>query len=184
MVINMSIVSYKDKESLEGEALAIYDKAMAKSGRVTNMVRTLLHSVPAFQALEFYPVRDELLKKIGSRAVYFYCYAISSENECLICTTYHAKLLEEFNLKPEEFSFTEIEKVLIDYGRALVKRPNHIEQEIYDRLGELFTEEEIVLITAVGCKMIASNLFNSAMKVDLDEYLYQVKFDKNILGKR
>lgn len=33
----------------------------------------------------------------------------------------------------------------------------------------------------VGCKMIASNIFIGAMKVDLDEYLFEVEFDKNIL---
>lgn len=179
----MAIVSRREPESLEGEALEIYESALSKSGRVTNMVRTLLHSVPAFRALEFYPVRDVLLHRIGTRAVYFYCYAISSENECLICTTYHGKLLAEFDLKPEEFEFTEEESVLIDFGRALVKSPNDIDPDVYERLQRLFTEEEIVLITAVGCRMIASNLFNSALKVDLDEHLFHVEFDATILDR-
>lgn len=179
----MSIVSYTTEDALEGEAQEIYDAAMERSGRVTNMVKTLLHSVPAFRAIEFYPVRDVLMKKIGTRATYFYCYAISSENECLICTTLHAKLLAEFDLTHEEFEFTAAEEVLIDYGRALVANANSIDEGIYARLRELFTEEEIVLITAVGCKMIASNLFNSAMQVDLDEYLYEVEFDASIMDR-
>lgn len=179
----MSIVSYVNPKELQGEARAIYDRALAKSGHVTNMVKTLLHSVPAFKALEFYPVRDELVKKLGLRAVYFYCYAISSTDECLICTTYHARLLAQMGIRPEDFEFTEKEKVLVRYGRALAKDANHIDPSIYKDLRRLFSEEDIVLITAVGCKMIASNLFNNALKIDLDEYLYEVKFDSKILDK-
>ncbi|MNI71951.1 hypothetical protein D3C73_1278630 [compost metagenome] len=70
---------------------------------------------------------------------------------------------------------------MIDYGRGLVNNPNTIDESIYDKLRSEFSSEEIVLITTVGCKMIASNIFNEAMKVDLDEYLFEVEFDKNIL---
>lgn len=179
----MTVISYVDPAKLEGEAREIYEKAEAKSGRVTNMVKTLLHSVPAFRALEFYPVRDVLAKRLGLRAVYFYCYAISSADECIICTTYHARLLKALGIKPGEFEFTEEEKVLVQYGRALVKDANNIPGVVYAELKRLFTEEEIVLITAVGCRMVASNLFNCALKVPLDEYLEKVDFDSAILEK-
>ena len=49
----MGIVSYADESALTGEAKEIYESAMERSGRVTNMVKTLLHNVPAFRALEF-----------------------------------------------------------------------------------------------------------------------------------
>ncbi|MHA7965646.1 carboxymuconolactone decarboxylase family protein [Paenibacillus sp. CAU 1782] len=176
-----SIVPALSYEEMSTEAKAFVDERAKTGARVTNMVKTLLYSMPSFHAMEFYPVRNELQTIIGSRAIYFYCYAISTENECLVCSTYHAKLLRDLNISFDEFEFTEIEKVLIDYGRGLVNNPNAIDQSVYDKLKELFSSEEIVLITAVGCKMIASNLFNSALKVDLDEYLFEVEFDKNIL---
>ena len=179
----MPFISYVDPKKLEGEARDIYDHAQQKSGRVTNMVKTLLHSVPAFRALEFYPVRDVLVKRVGLRAVYFYCYAISSTDECIICTTYHARLLKAMGIRPEDFQFTEEEKALIQYGRALAKDANHIDEAIYTELKRLFTDDEIVLITAVGCRMIASNLFNCALKVPLDDYLEKVDFDSAILEK-
>ncbi|WP_223070493.1 hypothetical protein [Paenibacillus caui] len=177
----MSIVPLAKVDEMSQEAKDFYESRVKENGRVTNMVKTLLYSMPSFRAMEFYPVRNELLKIIGTRAVYFYCYAISSENECLVCTTYHAKLLKELNISFEEFEFTEIEKVLIDYGRGLVNNPNAIDERIYAGLKKHFSNEEIVLITTVGCKMIASNTFNSALKVDLDEYLFEVDFDDKIM---
>ncbi|WP_370295270.1 carboxymuconolactone decarboxylase family protein [Rossellomorea marisflavi] len=179
-----SVVPALQYETMNQEAKNFVDERIKSGSRVTNMVKTLLYSMPSFKAMEFYPVRNELQKIIGSRAVYFFCYAISTENECLVCSTYHAKLLRDLNIQFDEFEFTEIEKVLIDYGRGLVQNPNNIDPSIYDRLRSQFTSEEIVLITTVGCKMIASNIFNEAMKVDLDEYLFEVEFDKNILPKK
>ncbi|MDO3412416.1 hypothetical protein QWJ34_21810 [Saccharibacillus sp. CPCC 101409] len=179
--VSNSVVPLLQYEDMNPEVREFVDARLQSGTRVTNMVKTLLYSMPSFKAMEFYPVRNELQKIIGSRAVYFYCYAISTENECLVCSTYHAKLLRDLEIRFDEFEFTEIEKVLIDYGRGLVNNANSIDASIYDRLREQFSSEEIVLITTVGCKMIASNLFNEALKVDLDEYLFEVEFDKNIL---
>lgn len=177
----MSIVPLLKYEEMPKEAQDFMDERVKSGARVTNMVKTLLYSMPSFKAMEFYPVRNELQAIIGARAVYFYCYAISTENDCLVCSTYHAKLLQELNLSFDEFEFTDIENVLISYGRALVNNANNIDPAIYEQLKKHFSPEEIVLITTVGCKMIASNIFNEALKVDLDEYLFEVEFDKNIL---
>ncbi len=170
-------------EELTGEAAEIYAEKMAKTGLVTNMVRTLLHSMPSYRAMEFYPVRDQLTKIVGSRAVYFYCYAISVEDECTICSLYHARLLNQLGLEFKDFEFTEVEDLLIAYGRALVNSPAEISETILEGLRARFSAEEIVLITTVGIKMIASNLFNIAMKVDLDDYLFDVKFDDSLMAK-
>lgn len=179
----MGIVSYADETALSGEAKEIYDHAMARSGRVTNMVKTLLHSVPAFRALEFYPCQDALAEVIGKRAAYFYCFAISDADACLICTTVHAKYLQDMGITPEEFEFTEEENALIAFGRAMAKDAAHIPDDVYDRMKRLFTDEEIVLITAVGCRMVSSNMFNLALKIDVDDYLFDVDLDASILDK-
>ncbi|MDR3354291.1 MAG: hypothetical protein LBO21_04580 [Synergistaceae bacterium] len=159
------IVDYVKKSSLCGEALKVYEDR-EKNGKLTNMVGTLLHSWPSFTAMEFYPIRNELIKVVGERAVYLYCYAISVEDECPVCSIYHSKLLDEIGIGFEESCFTDTERVLVDYGRALARDANHINEDIYKRLKDNFSDAEIVLITAVGCKMIASNLFNSALRVE------------------
>jgi hypothetical protein len=178
-----SVVPVVDPAALEGEAAQLFSTQMDKHGRVTNMVRTLLHSMPSFRALEFYPVRDELTAIIGSRAVYFFCYAISMEDDCIICSRYHARLLNEIGVSFAEFEFTDVENVLVEYGRALVRNPGSIDERIYEGLRTHFSSDQIVLITAVGVKMIASNLFNVAMKIELDDYLFDVEFDDKLMGR-
>jgi hypothetical protein len=39
------------------------------------------------------------------------------------------------------------------------------------RLSALFTDEQVVTLTAFGAMMVATNVVNNALEVDLDEYL-------------
>lgn len=176
----MAIIPLAKRSELSEEAQAFYDQRIEQKGRITNMTNTLMRSMKSFYAMEFYPVRDEMIKIVGNRATYFYCFAISNQTDCMVCSTYHAKLLRDLNIKPDDFENTPTEKLLIAYGQAIVKDANHIDDKIYQQLLAQFSNEELVVITTVGCKMIASNLFNSALKVDLDEYLYGVDFKADL----
>ena len=42
---------------------------------------------------------------------------------------------------------------------------------MYAELARLFTPEQIVALTAFGAVMLATNVFNNALRVDLDGYL-------------
>ena len=137
------------------------------------MKRTLLNHVPSFQVLmEWYPLEKEAEKIIGSRAVNFYCYAISTENECLICSMFFKKIITDLGIDFNTFEFTDDEQLLIDYGRAIVKDPEHVPEEIFEELKKRYSSEEIVAITAFGTIMIATNLVNKILHVDLDDHLY------------
>jgi hypothetical protein len=136
------------------------------------MKKTLLHSVPSYKALmEWYTLRDVVQPFIGERGVNFFSYTISTENNCLICSTFFAQILDELGIDFKTFDFTEQEKLLIDYGRALVSNPHGIPESVYDDLKKYFNEEQIVALTSFGSIMIATNLINTALKVDLDEEL-------------
>ena len=65
--------------------------------------------------------------------------------------------------------FTEKEQILIDYGQAIAEDPKHVPQELFDKLKANFTEEEIVVITAMGVVMIANNYFNDILGVTPDK---------------
>ena len=43
--------------------------------------------------------------------------------------------------------------------------------DVYARLAAEFTSEQIVSLAAFGAMMVATNVFNNALEVDLDEYL-------------
>lgn len=81
---------------------------LAKGHRLTNGKLTLLHSVPAFNAIKVgsYDLDDELASIIGKRAADIYEYAISSANDCIVCTVYFKKLLDSEDIDINNFQFT------------------------------------------------------------------------------
>lgn len=167
-------ISIPEFEGLSALAQARYQAQIKTNGKVTNMKKTLLHSVPAFDALmTWYPLYEGVEKMIGKRAAIFYAYAISDENECLICSAFFIKILKELDITFETFAFSDTENLLIEYGRALVKSPHSIDSSLLTALKTNFSEADIVLLTSFAGLMIATNLINTALKVPLDEYLFE-----------
>ncbi|HEX2947908.1 MAG TPA: hypothetical protein VHT96_18370 [Clostridia bacterium] len=159
-------------ENASDAAREQFDDQIGKHGRITNMKRTLLHSLPAFHALmEWYPLRDEVSGFIGDRGVNYFCYAISSQNDCLICSTFFRRILVEAGEDPDAPVFSEEEQTLVDFGRCCVTEPARVDDELYGRLKKLYSDEQIVSLTAFAGLMIATNLINNALQVELDEYL-------------
>ncbi|WP_127957470.1 carboxymuconolactone decarboxylase family protein [Serratia microhaemolytica] len=170
----MTIVSVPEFSQLPPAAQARYQDQVEKHGRITNMKRTLLHSPVAFDALmHWYPLFDDVKALVGERAALFYAYAISSQNDCLICSTFFVKILKDKDIPFDQFTFTSTEQLLIDYGRAIVHDQHQIDDRILSALQQQFDEPAIVLLTAFAGLMIATNLINTALKVPLDEYLFE-----------
>ena len=165
----MSYISKIDLSTAPQEVRAAVDNHLAQGYQLTNEKLTLLHNVTAFHTLEesSYELDRELQRLIGKRAADFYEYAISLQNDCLVCSTYFRKLLKDNGIDFDNFQFTKKEELLISFGRALAKDPKNIPDEIYTELKEEFTEEEIVVITAMGVLMVANNYFNDILKVEV-----------------
>ena len=73
----MSYLSMMDYDTSSEEVRHEFDDQIAKHGRITNMKKTLLHSVPAFKAyMEWYTLYDLIVPFVGERALSLYCYAI------------------------------------------------------------------------------------------------------------
>lgn len=168
----MAYISQIEYETASPEAKYEIDKQIKDHGRITNMKLTLLHSLPAYHALmEWYPLEETIEAFLGERAVNFFSYAISTENDCLICSVFFTKILKDLNIDFETFEFTEEEDLLIRYGRAIVKDANHVPAEIFEEMKKYWNEEQIVAITAFATIMIATNLINKVLQVNLDGYL-------------
>lgn len=149
----------------------VIQRHLASGHQLTGEKRTLLHNVVAFETVESgsYALDDELQRLIGKRAADFYEYAISQKNECLVCTTYFGNLLRRNHIDFKTFAFTPKEELLIEYGRAIAGNPKNVSDELFSRMKEAFTEEEIVVITAMGVMMIANNYFNDILQVKPDQ---------------
>jgi alkylhydroperoxidase family enzyme len=148
------------------------DRQVAAHGRVTNMKRTLAHSPVALQALmQWYPLRDAVLPFLGERLTTLFAHAVSTQTDCLICSTFFRRVLIESGDDPDNLKLDERERTVIEYGRQLARDPNAVSDELYGRLARLLEPAQIVALTAFGGLMIATNLFNNALRVDLDDYL-------------
>lgn len=149
-----------------------FDRQLMAHGRVSNMKRTLARSPVSFEALmEWYPLHDALSGFLGARATLIFAHAISDQTDCLICSTFFRRLLVEAGDQPDGLMLDEREQVLVDFGRQLARDSNAVGDALYGRLAAFLSPEQIVVLTTFGALMIATNVFNNALVVDLDEHL-------------
>ena len=169
-----NLLSMTEYENSSPEVKREYDDQIAKHGRITNMKRILLHNVPSFHAyMEWYTLKDQLAPFIGERGVSLYSYALSSQNDCLVCSTFFRKILIDSGEDPDNPTLSDDEKFLMDFGHAISRDPHNIPVALYDTLKKRYTTEQIVLLISFAGIMAATNLFNTVAKVPLDEILYK-----------
>lgn len=148
------------------------EQQIAAHGRATNMKRTLAHSPMALHVyMHWYDLHREVVEFVGARAAMLFAHAISSQTDCLICSTFFRRWLIEAKEDPDNLHLDERDRVLIEYGRQLARDANAVSDELYADLGRYLEPGQIATLTAFGGLMIATNLFNNALQVDLDEYL-------------
>ena len=169
----MARIQPLERDQAPAEVQTRYDDQIREHGRVTNMKRTLGHEPVAFDALmTWYPLRERVASFLGDRDAYIFAHAISTENDCLICSTFFRRIFIDAGDAPETWTPTARQQALIDYGRRLARDPHGVDDALYAALAEFLTPQQIVVLTAFGALMIATNVFNDALRVDLDEELY------------
>ena len=120
---------------------------------------------------------------VGSGATLF-AHAVSTQTDCLICSTFFRRLLTDAGENPDALELNDRERAAVDFGRQLSVNANAVSDELYSRLASFLQPEQIVTLTAFGGLMIATNIFNNALRVDLDEYLwpYRKPVPTDIMG--
>ena len=172
----MSTISRQQYDQANNQVKEIWDKQVKTFGKMTNMKKTLAHSHLALRNyMDWYPMKDAVAQFLGERATIIFVHTLSSETDCLICSTYFRKTLQEWGENPDDLSLDEFEEKLVEFARYLVKDANNVPNELLANLKAKLSEPELVLLTAFGGLMIATNIFNNALKIDLDEYLYEHK---------
>ncbi len=149
------------------------EQQIASHGRATNMKRTLACSPAALHAfMQWYDLHAEVVRFLGPRPTMLFTHAISSQTDCLICSTFFRRWLIEAGDNPDDLRLDERDQVLVEYGWQLARNANAVSDELYARLARFLSPDQIVTLTAFGGLMIATNVFNNALRVDLDEYLF------------
>ena len=141
--------------------------------RITNMKATLSRSPLAFDVyMQWYPLYYEVIRIVGERSAYLFAHAISEASNCPLCTTFFRKIIIQNGEQPEHLHLTDAEQQLLDFGAAIAQNRGEVPDAQYLPIQQRFTEDEVVVLVAFAGQMIATNLFNNALEVDIDEYLY------------
>lgn len=161
-----------DPELPEGSRQLLATHA-AQGGHATNMKRTLGHSPLALRVLlEWYPLQDAVARFLGDRTTLLFAHAISTQSDCLICSTYFRRELAAAGEDPDHLRLDPWEQTIVAFGRQMVRDANAVSEELFAQLAGRLSPAEIVELTAFGGLMIATNAFNNALAVDLDESLW------------
>lgn len=159
------------------EQLARYNE-LAKSHVVTNMKAALLHSPEALDAvLKWYDLFAKVKPWLGSRLAILFCDAISRENACELCATFMRREIVGWGEDPKALTLDEREQVVVDFGRQLAADANRVNDALYARLSAHFSPVQIVDLTVFGTLMIVNNLFNSALRIPVDQSLDPFRID-------
>jgi alkylhydroperoxidase family enzyme len=174
----MSRIPPLEHEEASPAARVELDRQLADHGRVTNMKRTLAHAPAALHALmQWYPLRDAVRPFLGERLTILFAHAVSTQADCLICSTFFRRVLIESGEDPDKLTLDDRERAIVEYGRQLARDPNRVSDELYERVARFLEPAQIVALTAFGGLMIATNVFNNALRVDLDDYLQPFRKD-------
>jgi alkylhydroperoxidase family enzyme len=121
--------------------------------------------------MTWYPLRDEVYGFLGQRATTLFAHAVSTEAECLICSTFFRRVLIDAGEDPDRLRLDDRESAVVEFGRALTRDYRRVPAAVHERVAAFLDAPQIVALTAFGAMMIATNIFNNALELELDEYL-------------
>lgn len=171
----MARVKFVQQNEVTGKAKEAYD-ALVSQGKLTNMKQALLQDYATYDAfMGWYTSWARLVEIIGEKDATIYAHAVSTTNGCLLCSLFFISDLKVLGLKPDELQLDEKEEVLVELASQIVKDPTSVDDEIFDRLKKYFNDSEIVTIVGFATQMIATNNFNSVLKIDVDERLLPIQ---------
>ncbi|MEZ0539369.1 carboxymuconolactone decarboxylase family protein [Fibrella arboris] len=141
--------------------------------RITNMKATLSHSPLAFDVyMQWYPLYHAVIGIVGERSAYLFAHAISEASNCPLCTTFFRKIIIQNGERPEDLHLTDDEQHLLDFGAAIAKNRGEVPNDIYGPIRQQYSDSEVVALVAFAGQMIATNLLNNVLHVNIDAYLY------------
>ena len=112
-------------EAAAPEARRDLERQLAAHGRVTNMKRTLAHSPAALRALmKWYDLHAEVAAFLGPPLTTLFAHAISTQTDCLICSTFFRRWLIESDEDPDALAARRTGAGGVEYGRQLARDAN------------------------------------------------------------
>ena len=161
-----------DYATASAEIRAEHDRELALRGRMTNMKRILLHSPAAHRIYaEWFTLRDLLRPTLSDRAIWLFSTAIAQTMRAEVPVTFFRRALIDSGLDPEAVEPTGDEALLIEFAKAVAADANAVPDGTWVALKARYDETLLVNLTAFAGIMVATCVFTTAVKVELDPEL-------------
>ena len=171
---NMARIHLTEQNEVTGAEKVRYDEVAGRNA-VTNMKKGLLNDAATYDAyMGWYTSWNRLVEVIGEKDAILYAHAISTTNSCQLCSLFFISDVKGLGLDPNNLVYDEKEQVLVSLAQQIVKNPTAVSDELFDKLHGYFTDPEIVVIVGFAGQMIATNNFNSVLKIDVDQRLLPI----------
>jgi uncharacterized peroxidase-related enzyme len=178
----MARVRNIEADELEPAAKAVYERYAREYGPFLNQVRVFAHRPPALihimgLLLDF---ADEAV--LNKRHLEIALVTVSTLNACRYCVAHHAPRAIEHGLSAEAMeqilsesvpSFDAVDHLVRDYAVAVTNEWNSVRDDMFNRLREHFTEEQIVELTLRISLCGFFNRFNDVLQIDMEQGVLQ-----------
>ncbi len=170
----MARIKLQELEDTKGAERERFEE-LAGRNAVTNMKRGLLNDAATYDAyMAWYTSWNRLVEVIGEKDAVLYAHSISTTNSCQLCSLFFISDVKGLGLDPHNLQYDEKEEILTTLGQQIVKDPTSVSDELFDRLRKFWNDAEIVAIVGFAGQMIATNNFNSVLKIDVDKRLLPI----------
>lgn len=164
----MARIHLTEQNEVTGAEKERYDE-LAGRNAVTNMKKGLLNDAATYDAyMGWYTSWNRLVEVVGEKDAILYAHAISTTNSCQLCSLFFISDVKGLGLDPHNLVYDDREQVLVSLAQAIVKDPTDVSDELFEKLRNYFSDKEIVVIVGFAGQMIATNNFNSVLKIDVD----------------
>ena len=168
----MAMIPPIDYATASPDIRAEHDRELGLRGRMTNLKRILLHSPAAHRIYaEWFTLRDLLRPTLDDRAIWLLSLAIAEICRAEIPVTFFRRALIDSGLDPEAIGPTKDEALLIAFGKAVAANGNAVPDDIWAALKARYDDTQLVNLVAFAGIMVATCVFNNAVRVDLDPEL-------------
>lgn len=166
------ILPLKTEEITEEIKNAFEKHKQEFNARITNMKSTMGRSLPVFDVyMRWYDLYNEVIKITGERNAYLFAHSVSLGSNCPLCTTFFRKIIIEHGERPEALVLTDDEQNLLDFGSEIANNKGEVPDALYQKIKAKYSEAEIVVLVGFAGQMIATNIFNNVLEVQIDDYL-------------
>lgn len=173
----MTRVDYVKESELKGSMRAAYEEWLGK-GKLSNMKKVLLQDEATYEAfMGWYKSWARLVEIVGQRAATIFAHAVSTTNGCLLCSLFFISDLRAMGEDPHSFAMDEKETLLKELAEQMVKNPTAVPDRLFDALRKHYSDRELVAIVGFAAQMMATNNFNSVLRIDVDERLLPLEGD-------